>query len=70
MNAESLHMGIKSAQDSVKIQNWQIIDAKRMNNDIKDKLKKKEAIEKIENDTTGLAFLSLKPTFEKQSSPA
>lgn len=41
-----------------------------MNNDIKDKLKKKEDIEKIENDTTGLAFLSLKPTFEKQSSPA
>ena len=46
--SESTHVGIKSAQASVKIQNWQIIDAKRINNDIKDKLKKKEDIEKTE----------------------
>ena len=62
MNFESTHVGIKSAQDSGKIQNWQTKDAKRINNGIKDKLKKKEDIEKIENKMTGLAFLSLKST--------
>ena len=48
MISESTHGGIKSAQASVKIQNRQIIDAKRINNDIKDKLKKKKDIEKTE----------------------
>lgn len=62
VNFESPHVVIKSAQDSGKIQNWQIKDAKRINNGMKDKLKKKEDIEKIENKMTGLAFLSLKST--------